>query len=277
MDAFLFKKTFSRIFFPLPLCLELLAAGLLLLWFTGWRNLGRVLVTVGFALLVLFGSNAFSDHLLWSLEKRYEPFRPTGGPDGGAFPLIVVLGGGHADAPAIPVSSQPESSTLFRLTEGIRLHRIFPGSKLLLSGGRMNSTVSDAEVMADLAKSFGVPGEDLLLEDRSRDTEDQARLIKPLVGTEPFLLVTSAWHMPRAMFLFEREGAKPTAAPTDYLARQGEGFTQERFLPSPRALLKATKAVYEYLGFAWLKVRDWGGEAFLERVTGMRDPGRPER
>ncbi len=107
--------------------------------------------------------------------------------------------------------------------------------------------------MADQARSLGVNGDDIILENNSPDTEAQARLIKPFVKDRNFVLVTSAIHMPRSIGLFRNEGMEPVAAPTDYLPKGGAD--PRRYLPQTAALGKSAEALNEYLGMAWSKVR----------------------
>ena len=101
----------------------------------------------------------------------------------------------------------------------------------------------------------GVLKADRLLEPSSKDTKDQARLIKEIVGKDSFVMVTSAAHMPRSMALFEKQRMKPIPAPTGYGVKQRERPSPGMFLPSAHALLKAEVAVYEYLGMVWAKIR----------------------
>ena len=142
-----------------------------------------------------------------------------------------------------------------RLVEGSRLQKMIPGAKLLLSGGRVFDPVADAEVMAKLALSIGVDRQSMVLETASRDTEDEAKLIKEMVGNDPFLLVTSASHMPRSMALFNKLGMKPIPAPTGYMVKETQGSNPRMFFPSVDGLRKAETAFYEYLGLAWAKLR----------------------
>ncbi|MBW2649390.1 MAG: YdcF family protein [Deltaproteobacteria bacterium] len=91
-----------------------------------------------------------------------------------------------------------------------------PESRLVFSGGAVFDPVSEAEVMARAAEIMGVEGDRIILEEISRDTGDQARLVQKIVGDERFILVTSASHMPRSMVLFRKSGMEPIPAPTDY-------------------------------------------------------------
>jgi uncharacterized SAM-binding protein YcdF (DUF218 family) len=169
--------------------------------------------------------------------------------------LIVVLGGGHVSDPKLPITSQISEPSLVRLVEGIRIHRGLPGSKLVLSGGKPFETISNAEIMAGVAIAIGVKNQDLILEDISKDTEDEARLIQEIVGQEQFILVTSASHMPRSMALFKKLEMDPIPAPTDYLVKESLEMNPNKFYPRAENLDRAERAFHEYLGLAWAKLR----------------------
>jgi len=82
-------------------------------------------------------------------------------------------------------------------------------------------------------------------------------LFKKIVGPDPFLLVTSAAHMPRSMALFRKQGMNPIPAPTGHQVkeRQRGEISPGSFFPGIGELEKAEMAVYEYLGLAWVKIR----------------------
>jgi uncharacterized SAM-binding protein YcdF (DUF218 family) len=114
---------------------------------------------------------------------------------------------------------------------------------------------SIAQAMAQLAQELGVDRRDLVLEEQSGDTEDEARLVAHIVGKQPFILVTEASHMPRAMALFRKQGTNPIADPMGFRTRRGQTFGPQELLPDTEELRVSQRAVYEYLGLAWLKVR----------------------
>lgn len=247
---FLFKKIVSRFFFPLPLSLEFLCVGLFLLWGTRRQRVGKVLVTCGTLLLLGFSDVFISVALLRSLERRYPPLEV--GQGGAAAPNVVfiaVLGGAADSDPQVPVTSRISPDLMVRLTEGVCLQRKIPGSKLILSGGR-----DSAEGMTAMAETLGVSPKDILRLAEPRDTEEESGQIAPIVGFQPFILVTSASHMPRAMGLFEKRGLRPIAAPTDYLAPRHQVGADD-LVPDGYKLFKSQVAVYEYLGLAWEELR----------------------
>jgi uncharacterized SAM-binding protein YcdF (DUF218 family) len=141
------------------------------------------------------------------------------------------------------------------LVEGVRLHNIIPGSKLLLSGGAVFDPVPEAEVMARIAVLLGVKPQDMRLESDSRDTAEEAEIIAKMIGREKFILVTSAAHMVRSMALFRKWGMQPIPAPADFQVRRTQGLTPGWFFPWTSALGQEEAAVHEYLGLAWAWLR----------------------
>jgi uncharacterized SAM-binding protein YcdF (DUF218 family) len=250
---FLFKKIVGPLCFPLSICLILLVLGLIFLWFSRRQRTGKVLVTIGVMLLALLSYSAFSDRLLRPLEYRYPPvLNPAGLSD---VKWVVVLGGGHNSDPRLPVTSQIDESAAVRLVEGIRLHNMLPESKLVLSGGTVFDPVPHARIMADAAAAIGVDSQEIVLQTRSRDTKDEARFIQDIVGNEKFILVTSASHMPRSMAMFKKLGMDPVPAPTDHWVKERQALSPSMFFPWSGNLEKAERAVYEYLGLMWAKIR----------------------
>jgi uncharacterized SAM-binding protein YcdF (DUF218 family) len=245
---FLLKKIVSRLIFPLSLVLELMVLGLL------WPKKGKRLILAGIALLYLFSFNPFANLLLWPLERPYSPIAETAIQKD--IKWVVVLGGGSKNSPSLTPEDRLYEASLKRLLEGIRLFRHLPESRLVLSGGDYSGETPVAQVMGEAAKQFGLPSSRMILEESSWDTHDEARLLKTLLGSEPFYLVTSAGHMPRSMALFKKAGTHPLAAPTDFQSH-GETFRPTSLFPQAAALLKTEQAFYEYLGLAWGWVRGY--------------------
>jgi uncharacterized SAM-binding protein YcdF (DUF218 family) len=106
-----------------------------------------------------------------------------------------------------------------------------------------------------LALALGVDPGTLLVEERSRNTRDQAVFIGRIVGKDPFILVTSASHMPRAMGMFRKEGMDPISAPTDHIVAESNSPALLHYLPSEGALKNTRRAVYEFLGLTWARMR----------------------
>ncbi len=166
---------------------------------------------------------------------------------------IVVLGGDLRHGKLSPADRIAYTS-LVRLMEGIRIWKEMPGSRLVLSGGGYSDASSSGEGMAVLARVLNVPDNAIVVENKSLDTEDEARQLKSLLSDRPFALVTSASHMRRSLKSFRRMGLAPIPAPADFQS-QYEGMDFNMFLPSANGLAEAQKAVHEYLGllFLWIK------------------------
>lgn len=254
------KKAIAPLLYPFPLCLELLAIGLGLLWFTKRQRLGKIVVALAFLLLVCLGSERFSGWLIQSLESQYPAFdgvtdsRTWDGPSPTAIRWIVVLAGGVTGDPSQPVDLQISHHSRVRLLEGIRLHRLFPGSKLILSGGLGYRREPEASILSRVAQRYGVKKRDIVIEAQSRDTKDHPRFISAIVKDSPFILVTSAYHMPRAMRLFEKHHLTPIPAPTGHW-KPAEPPSLSDYFPSPRGLRLAEWTFHEYLGMGWAWLR----------------------
>ncbi len=253
---FLLKKFIAPCFYPMPLCIMLLLAGLIFLWFTSRQKTGKILVSAGTAAIILLGYGVF-DFLLRSLEYQYSQYvhEKTVHDLGKTPTFVVVLAGGYTSDPDIPLTSQISSASLTRLAEGIRIFRKIPGSKLILSGGGAFDPVPEAKAMASAALFLGVDKSRIITESDSNDTEDQAEVIKSLVGKKDFILVTSALHMPRSVALFKKQGMNPIPAPTEHQTKEAQKWNPGSLFPGPGGISKAKRAFHEYLGLVWSKLR----------------------
>lgn len=190
------------------------------------------------------------DALLGPLERQYSPLR-----DDQTLPFVgyvVVLGSSYAPRTGIPVTGALDEDGLARVVEGVRLVRARGIAKLVVSGGAVTGETPSALGYAMLARSLGVDAASLVVLDDSLDTTDEARAIATVVGAARFILVTSAYHMPRAVRLMRRAGLHPIPAPTAQRVAEASGFRPGRWLPSSRGLRKSEHALHEYLGLVAL-------------------------
>ena len=199
---------------------DILAAGLigLALIPTRFVRTGRRLVSASIILFLAFGLLPLSKMLIAPLEERFPPWDASGGaPDG-----IVVLGGA-IEAAIAPVRRASElNEAAERITVIAELARKYQSARILYSGGNASPAPpgrGEAQIAAALFESFGVPARRLMLEEESRTTAENAafsrRLVMPKPG-ERWLLVTSAYHMPRSIGAFRRAGFAVEAYPVDY-------------------------------------------------------------
>jgi uncharacterized SAM-binding protein YcdF (DUF218 family) len=261
--VFILRKAVSRLLFPLPMVSLLMLGGLVLLYTGRHRKLGAALAGAGLVLLLLFSSSSFSSAIVRPLEDTYPPLGPSqlAAVDWERVDTIVVLAGcvvGFEDA---PITRQVSDTPLARVVEGIRLYHTCPQCTLILSGGTGCDPDAPVETLTNyrFVTTFGVASEDIVIERDSEDTGQQARILSNMLGERPFLIVTSATHMPRTMALFEAQGLQPIAAPADHRSGLYSPFSEEAFgiesvYPHARALWNTEQAIYEYLGLLWQRL-----------------------
>ena len=244
------KKLISACLLPFPLALFLLLSGLALLWFTQRQRLGRILISLAAVALLLGGYDTFSGPLLRPLERPFPALSPAAVAGLAPAPVaVVVLGSGYRPVPQLPPNDRLSGNGLVRLIEGVRLVNLLPGARLIVSDG-----FGQGEAMAETAIFLGVARERIVIEGRSFDTADEAAVLQPLVGSAPFLLVTSAVHMRRALALCRKQGLTPIAAATDF-ATLGSQWSAGDLVPRPTGFLRVDYALHEWIGLWWSHLR----------------------
>jgi uncharacterized SAM-binding protein YcdF (DUF218 family) len=261
--VFWLKKFISFWLMPVPLCLALLVAGLALERRARHRRKGRVLSYMAAALLVLLSNKAVSNRLLRPLESEYPAIPEIGagarvpGPlEGCAY--VVVLGGGSSSVPGLPATDRLSTSGLSRIVEAVRLLRVLPGARLMVSGPGEPGRPSHATILATAAQSLGIDPSRITLIDTARDTEDEAQAVARIAVRRKVALVTSAWHMPRAARLFRAAGVDFVACPADFVAREDPSPGWGKFLWDSESLERSTCAFHEWLGLLWLRLKNLG-------------------
>jgi uncharacterized SAM-binding protein YcdF (DUF218 family) len=201
------------------------------------------------------------------LEQRYEPLlKPeTLGP----VSWIVVLSAYGVDHPATPITSNLSEETLFRLTEAVRVYKRLPKARIVVSGGVLRPGEKPiAKLMAEFLWSIGIPQQDVLTEAESRDTYQNLLYTQKLVQNDKFFLVSSAYHLRRAMGVSQRLGMKAIPCPAYIQTMQyhasglswwewNSDMLRSISLPSPGRLTLIQRAFHEYTGYAWYKLRGW--------------------
>lgn len=242
------KKLISYCLLPFPVSLLLLMLGVAVLWFCSWQRTGKILVSLGAGLLLVFSWLPTSQWLLSPLHRIRRLTDPA--VDAAGARWVVVLGGGYETSAGVPPTSRLSSATLERLVEGIRVYRRLPGAKLIVSGGgRGDGEPTQAQMMVEAAAALGVPVADTVQEGNSDDTADEAALVHDIVGNGRVVLVTSAVHMRRSVRLFEKQGMTVVPAPAGYWTAEGN------LLPNSERLGQSDAAEHEYLGMIWGRLR----------------------
>ncbi len=261
---FLFLSKLAPLFvYPLGLACMLLASSY---FFRKRKRLLSTLISAAFILLWVASNGYVSGWLARSLEWRHLP--PAQYPPAD---VIVVLGGGTAPA-SYPRAGVEVSGAGDRVIHAAWLYKQGQAPLILATGGTLPWSLrgsSPAADMKSLLVFMGVPEEDILLEEASANTYENAlfsRQILDELKAGRILLVTSAMHMPRSVALFEKQGLEVVPAPTDFnivVPETGRQFTEIwpnylfGLLPQASDLNLTTLVLKEYFGILVYGLRGW--------------------
>ncbi|MGB9152887.1 MAG: YdcF family protein [Alphaproteobacteria bacterium] len=196
------------------------------------------------------------DWALTPLENRFA-FNPPEQVDG-----IIVIGGDEKTAVTEARGMPTALDSMRRYEMVLDMSRRYPDAKLVFSGGSADvyphGETLDSEIAREIMNDIGVPTDKMIFEKTSRNTYENAVFSADIVRPEPsqkWLLVTSAWHMTRAMGCFRKAGWNVYAAPTGYFTT-GK-YTWHTRLGFVEQMYSLTFAMHEYMGLAayWLMGR----------------------
>lgn len=244
----------SRLFWLVaqPLSLTFLAIALAFLALLGgWRKTALALLgSAGTILFVTLYTTA-GTVALQTLEERFA--RPQRDPE--TVACMIVLGGAFSTQVNTARGGAELNQAADRFVEALRLALAFPEAKILVSGGDGSFSgdyEGDAVTAGRFFAAFGIGEDRLLRETESRNTAENVENTRALLaGGEPgeCLLITSAFHMPRAMGLMRRAGLAATPWPVDYRADGATRLMLDFTQPTLNAQLAAT-AMREWIGLA---------------------------
>ena len=246
---FLLSKTLGITLLPANFLIGAGVLGAILLTMRS-AVLGRRLLIASVVLLAICGFSPLGKLLLHPLEQRFPPWDAArGAPDG-----IVVLGGTIDPELSVAHGRTAFARSADRIVSAAALGRRYPNARIVFSGGNSNLISDDSAKEADYAvsvfESLGIARERLTLERRSRNTQENAEFSKAIANPragERWLLVTSAYHMPRSVGLFRRAGFAVEPYPVDWRV-DGNLFA---FSPIALEGLERTDiAVREWMGLA---------------------------
>jgi uncharacterized SAM-binding protein YcdF (DUF218 family) len=246
-------------FFALPsdIAATLAVVGVALL-FTRFRRAGRALATLGVVLLLVAGLTPLGNALMLPLEERFPPWDASRGAPAG----IIVLGGAVGPELSAARGTPDLNESAERITATAALARQYPQARIVYSGGNARLVLTggiEADYAIDLLESLDVARSRIVAERQSRNTIENAEFSKKLVGPKPeerWLLVTSAYHMPRAIGAFRRAGFPIEAYPVDWRTR-GPIDLVLPFESVTAGLRRTDTAVHEWIGLVayWLTGR----------------------
>jgi uncharacterized SAM-binding protein YcdF (DUF218 family) len=223
-----------------------------------FRRAGLALMVTSIVLLAVLGLTPAGNALILPLEERFPPWDPTRGEPHG----IIVLGGAFDTivSPARGEVSLNEAAE--RLTVTAELARRYPEARILFSGGAARlfyNGTSEADLAIRLFESFGIARSRVELDDKSRDTDENAQFSKLIAkpkANERWLLVTSAHHMPRSIGAFRQAGFPIEAYPVDWRTR-GTSDLARPFQSVSEGLRRTDTAAREWVGLVvyWIAGR----------------------
>jgi uncharacterized SAM-binding protein YcdF (DUF218 family) len=238
---------------PSTLIALLIAYGSILIW-TGWARWGRRFVSIGAILLLIAGLSPLGNALILPLEDRFprtdldQPPPPTG---------FIVLGGAEDRLVGLARKAPTLNEAGERIVETVVLARKFPEAKIAFSGGDAGILyASDSEAVGTkhMLTDMGIAPDRLILEANARDTYENAVYLKAeldrlsLLGFgKRWVLITSAYHMPRAMGAFRKAGFEVEPWPVDYRTRGSADLTRP-FDKVSEGLRRVDVATREWVG-----------------------------
>jgi uncharacterized SAM-binding protein YcdF (DUF218 family) len=233
---------------PSNLLPSLVLLGVVLM-LTRLQRTGWALAFLGALGLFIGGLGPVANWLIIPLEERFPAFQDDGRPVAG----VIVLGGAVEADEALARGQLAINEAGERVVALADLARRHPAAKIVFSGGGSTLLVeemAEAEGLSRFIGELGLSRERLTLETRSRTTRENAlysrELVKPQAN-ERWLLVTSAWHMPRAIGCFRRAGFLATPYPVDYRTR-GRQDAWKFFPFAANGLRRFDLAAKEWIG-----------------------------
>ena len=257
---FVLSKLVWFVLSPVNLAI-VLALSAALLAFTRFARAGRWLGLGALAALALMAFSPLPRIVVRPLEDRFPQQDAAKGPVDG----IIILGGpiGVARGDVVLTSAGA------RMTKAVELARLHPQARVVFTGGSANLVSPVTETEADgarlLLEGLGLEPGRIILEDKSRNTRENAIFTRRLVDPKPgerWLLVTSAWHMPRSMGVFRKAGFAVEAFPVDYLS---DGDSEDFIRPyarAPRGLSIADDGFKEWVGLLAYRLAGYSDSLF---------------
>lgn len=209
-------------------------------------------------LLFLVSIRPVSNAIIQPLETAYSQPSTMELKKQDKIDAIVVLGGGSiGGVQDFDGVGQVPGGSANRLLAGVRLHKAIK-KPIILSGGTVFAhTGCEADIEHRVLKACGIKEKYIFKEAKSRNTVENARFTHKLCNEKGFkrvLLVTSAFHMPRSVEIFKREGMDVIPYPTDYRTDKETVYDIFAFVPSAYNMDNVTLALKEYLGIFALKL-----------------------
>ena len=239
---------------PYPVLLITLGASIAYAWCK--RKVHRralVLMTVTWTAILLLSMPLVTQAMFASLTQKHAP--PEDLP--ADVDAIVTLGGGLSPPAQFRDRAQVDGSSYGRCLHTVAIYKYLEGRPVIVCGGPSRRVVERtpvAEVMADMLTHFGVARDDIILDDESLSTYENAVNAAKLLrdrNLKKTVLVTDSRHMPRAVMCLRKQGVQVIPAPSDYSTKKVDPPFYEMIVPSSGSLVASHKVFHEWLGMLW--------------------------
>ncbi len=238
-------KFFQVFLYPSTFLFILLAIGAVLFK----KRAGRILIIISLIAFYLFSITPVADFIISPLENKYQAYDSQDEVEN----IVLLISGVKRGNMSLP--SKLTESSLYRALEAVKIYFKMEGKpKIIISGSDpLSSTRRPGEEIAKFIQTLNVLSEDIILEQNSKNTYQAAVEVEKMINQSPFILTTSAYHMPRSIYIFEKQGLSPTPAPGDFMEEGDYGLFD--FFPDPRNLRKSDISFHEYFGllYYWLR------------------------
>jgi len=212
---------------------------------SGGKKIGKFFIIIGIVLYYLFSITPVSDLIISPLENKYQQLNEN---NLNQCDYIVLLLGG-------------KESDVLRASEALRIYHTYGQASNLksekpiiyIAGRNFLSKQNQALKLKNYLIERGIDEQNILLEDKSRTTFESAQNIAKILKQEPFFLITSAYHLPRSMWIFEKNNTNPIPAPTDYFKIENE-YNFFDFFPKANSLKNVDSAFHEYFGIVYYRL-----------------------
>jgi len=259
---FILSKILGFFAAPSNLFISIGVLGLLLL-LTRFTRLASWLIVTSLVLLAIAGLSPLGNALILPLEDRFPPWDPSrGAPDG-----IVVLGGAISPGVSDARDSIALDEAAERITATAELAHRYPEARIIFSGGSgalLEREGPEAPFAVRQLVALGVAHDRIVAEEQSRNTLENAAFSRLLANPKPnerWLLVTSAYHMPRSMAAFRAVDFPVEAYPVDWRTR-GPIDALQPFISVGDGLRRTDTAVREWVGLLAYRITGRTAELF---------------
>jgi uncharacterized SAM-binding protein YcdF (DUF218 family) len=248
---FIIKKIITSFILPPGIFIVILFAFGIILMMNRQRKIGLANILLGF-LIWIFSISPTSYLFLSSLESDFYEYKNPKGD------VIILLGGGiYEDVRDLSGSGFPAGDMLGRLVTAVRLHKRLDIPIIISFGSVYKDRNAGAPIVKRFLMDLGVDESRIILEDRSRDTFENAKYSIELCEKQGFtspILLTSAYHLKRSYWVFEHLGMNVSPFPAYFKTHDHPSYHWYSFLPSRGSISSISSALHEYLGLIFYKI-----------------------